>query len=72
MAVEQITMSRKGAHHAALRRKSVKVFEGAMNVLMMRAPSDMGGATALEVGLGETGGSGATAIVPPYGDSTAF
>jgi hypothetical protein len=71
MAVEQITISRKGAHHAALRRKSVKVFEGAMNVLMMRAPSDMGGATAVELGLGEMGGSGATAILPP-GDSTEF
>src|SRR5690348_10009558 len=29
-----------GPHHAALRRRSVKVFDGAMTVLTIRAPSD--------------------------------
>src|SRR6267143_5531694 len=53
-ATETTTISRNGAHQAALRRRSVKVFDGAMNVLMMRAPSESG--AGWETGdLGKTG-----------------
>src|ERR1700694_4029390 len=53
-ATETTTISRNGAHQAALRRRSVKVFDGAMNVLMMRAPSES--AAGWETGdLGKTG-----------------
>src|SRR5579862_3406505 len=48
-----------GPHHAALRRRSVNVFDGAMNVLIIRAPSDIGGTAGggveIPVGVGETG-----------------
>src|SRR5882762_8791986 len=54
-------MSRNGAHHAAFRRRSVKVFEGATKVLMMRAPSESGADSGVEAGA-EIGGSGAAAI----------
>src|ERR1700734_969266 len=53
-------MSRNGAHHAALRRRSVKVFEGAMKVSMMRAPWDSGAGTDAD-----TGESGAVAMFLP-------
>jgi hypothetical protein len=56
-----------GPHQLAFRRKSVKVFEGAMNVLTLRAPSESGAASGVfadEV----RGGSGAAAIlIPPAG-----
>src|ERR1022692_2666971 len=64
-----IESSRNGAHQLALRRKSVKVFEGAMKVLTMRAPSDRGAASGagtgacMGAGMGAgMGGSGAAAI----------
>src|SRR5215469_18296036 len=54
----------QGPHQAALRRRSLKVFDGAMNVLRMRAPSDSGGTVGVEEE--ETGGSGATAITASF------
>src|SRR5271169_5470814 len=55
-----------GAHQLALRRKSVKVFEGAMNVLTMRAPSESGAGSG--VGAGVAGRTGAAAMNPPDED----
>src|SRR5260370_15111985 len=53
-APETTAISTNGAHQAALRRRSVKVFDEAMNVLMMRAPSESG--AGWEAGyLGKTG-----------------
>src|ERR1700733_2677797 len=60
--VEITTISRNGANHAALRRRSVKVFEGAMKVLRMRAPSESGADSGAEME-GDTGESGAAAMV---------
>src|ERR1700724_3360243 len=61
-ATETTTISRNGAHQAALRRRSVKVFDGAMKVLMMRAPSES--AAGWKVGdLGKTGA--AVMMCPP-------
>src|SRR5260370_9047983 len=57
-ARETITISRNGAHQAALRRRSEKAFDGAMNVLMMRAPSESGAG----VEAGDLGKTGAAAI----------
>src|ERR1700674_1004540 len=57
-ATETTTISRNGAHQAALRRRSVKVFDGAMNVLRMRAPSESGAGWEA----GELGKTGAAAI----------
>jgi hypothetical protein len=59
-ATEKTEIKSQGAHHIALRRRSVKVFDGAMNVLIMRAPSESGAASA--AGEGATGGSGAAAM----------
>src|SRR5579864_916233 len=59
-ATEKIEIKSQGAHHMALRRKSVNVFEGAMNVLMMREPSDSGAASG--AGDDATGGRGAAAM----------
>src|ERR1700724_3343907 len=61
-ATETTTISRNGAHQAALRRRSVKVFDGAMNVLMMRAPSEGGAGCAAGVETGDSGKTGAAAI----------
>ena len=52
----------QGPHQAALRRRSVNVFDGAMKVLRMRAASDIGGVVT-GVGLVETGGTGEAAIL---------
>src|SRR5579864_9150329 len=58
---ETTIISRNGAHQLALRRRSVNVFDGAIKVSTMRAPSESGaGAGTREE---ETGGSGATAII---------
>src|SRR5467141_1114286 len=66
--VEITTIRRNGAHQAALRRRSVKVFEGAMKVLRMRAPSESG--AGCEVGLGTaTGVTGAAAMMPSCEES---
>jgi len=59
-ASEKTEIRSHGAHHAALRLKSVKVFEGAIYVLMMRAPSDIGGTGG--TGAGITGGVGTAAM----------
>src|ERR1700690_4105543 len=56
-----------GAHQLALRRRSVKVFVGAMNVSMMRAPWESGAGSGAGTDA-DTGGSGAAAIFrPPVG-----
>src|ERR1700724_1961269 len=55
---ETTTISRNGAHQAALRRRSVKVLDGAMNALMMRAPSESGAGWET----GDLGKTGAVAI----------
>jgi hypothetical protein len=51
----------QGPHQLALRRRSVNVFDGAINVLTMRAPSDSGAGA----GDGETGRTGAAARFYP-------
>src|SRR5260370_7535280 len=61
-ATETITISRNGAHQAALRRRSVKVFDGAMNVLMMRAISESAAGWEVGVEAGDLGKTGAAAI----------
>jgi hypothetical protein len=68
--VEITAMSKNGAHHAALRLRSVKVFDGAMKVLTMRAPSDRGAAsgTAADV----TGGVGTAAMSASWQRSKEF
>src|ERR1700730_18680758 len=53
-----------GPHQFALRRRSVKVFEGAMKVLTMRAPSESGADSGVAAG-GDIGGSGAAAMFWP-------
>ena len=58
-AVETTTISKNGAHQAALRRKSVKVLVGAMKVFIMRAPWDSGGVDGAGLGVGEPGVTGA-------------
>jgi hypothetical protein len=60
-----MTINRNGAHQAALRRKSVKVFDGAMKVSMMRAVWESGVDPEDEAGA-ETGGSGAVAMNTSY------
>src|ERR1700730_17678467 len=57
-ATETTTISRNGAHQAPLRRRSVKVLDGAMNVLMMRAPSESGAGWEK----GDVGKTGAVAM----------
>src|SRR5262245_30659251 len=47
--------NKNGAHHCALRRKSVNVLLGAINVFTMRAPSDNGAAASGAGGGGATG-----------------
>src|SRR5579864_3066633 len=59
-ATEKIEIKSHGAHHMALRRKSVNVFEGAINVLTMREPSDSGAASG--AGDDATGGRGAAVM----------
>jgi hypothetical protein len=54
-------ISSHGAHQFALRRRSVKVFEGAMYVLTMRAPSESGAGSGAGVVEG-MGGSGSAAV----------
>jgi hypothetical protein len=49
-----------GAHQLALRRKSVNVFDGAMNVSIIRAPWESGAVSG--VGTGDSGRTGAAAI----------
>src|SRR5579863_9537205 len=62
-AMEQIAMSSHGPHQLALRRRSVKVLEGAIKVFTMRAPSESFGASTTGVGVGdEVGRTGAVAI----------
>jgi len=56
-ATETIEMMIHGAHQLALRRKSANVLDGAMNVFMMRAPSESGGASG--IGAEEVGRTGA-------------
>jgi hypothetical protein len=56
-----MTMSKNGAHQLAVRRRSVKVFEGAMNVLTMRAPSESRAGSVIGTG-GAKGGSGEAAM----------
>src|SRR5882672_1496390 len=48
-------MRSHGPHQLALRRRSVKVFEGAMKVLMMRAPSESGAVSVAGTDAGESG-----------------
>src|SRR6267378_785442 len=62
---DAITISRNGAHQAALRRRSVKVFDGAMKALMMRAPSESEAGWEAGMGSGDLGKTGAAAIMPP-------
>src|SRR5580692_4130936 len=50
-----IEMRIQGAHQLELRLKSVKVLLGAMNVSMMRAPSESDGSSGWGVGIGVTG-----------------
>src|SRR5260370_8394230 len=57
-ATETIPIRRNGAQQAALRRRSEKAFDGAMNVLMMRAPSESGAGWEA----GDLGKTGAAAI----------
>jgi hypothetical protein len=68
--VEIIAMSKNGTHHAALRLRSVKVLEGAMNVLMMRAPSDRGATCG--AGADVTGGVGTAAMSASWQRSKEF
>jgi hypothetical protein len=61
---ETMEINSHGPHQLAFVRKSVKVFEGAMKVLMMRAPSES------EDGPGagtdtDKGGSGSAAMSKP-------
>jgi hypothetical protein len=58
---EKIDISSQGAHQLALRRKSVKVFEGAIKVFTMRAPSEREAASGGGTGA-DTGDSGAAAM----------
>src|SRR5579864_4013870 len=60
-AVETITINRKGAHQAALRRRSVNVLDGAINVLMILAPCERG--SACGVGVGDVGVAGAETMI---------
>ena len=63
-------ISSHGPHQLALRRRSVKVFEGAMKVSTMRAPSE---SEAESVGdAGGTGRTGAAAIGSSWEDSTGI
>jgi hypothetical protein len=71
-AIEKIEIRSHGAHHFALRRRSVNVFEGAMKVLMIRAPSDIGGSTGAGIEVGATGGSGVAAINASCEESQEF
>src|ERR1700676_1460254 len=59
---EKIEISSHGPHQLALRRRSVKVFEGAIKVLTMRAPSKSG---AESIGDAGTGRTGAAVMMPP-------
>src|SRR5579872_3478138 len=61
-AIEKMEIKIHGPHQAALRRRSVKVFDGAMKVLTMRDASDIGGATGDGTGADATGGIGALAM----------
>jgi hypothetical protein len=59
-------ISSHGPHHDALRLRSVNVFEGAMKVMTMRAPSESEAGSRAGVGVGVgvgKGGSGAAAMV---------
>src|ERR1700688_917293 len=58
---EKTEISSQGAHQLALRRKSVKVLLGAINVSTMRAPSERGGDSGSTMATG-LGGIGAAAM----------
>src|ERR1700722_9531605 len=58
---ETMAKIKNGAHHAALRRRSVKVLEGAIKVSMIRTPSESGAGPGAGVGT-DIGGSGAAAM----------
>ena len=58
--MEKMEINSHGAHQLALRRRSVKVFEGAIKVSTMRAPWESGAGSG--GGAGDTGRTGAAAI----------
>ena len=64
-------ISSHGPHQLAFRRRSVKVFEGAMKVLIMRAPSESGADPGAGKGA-DTGGTGAAAIFGLLLDAKEF
>src|ERR1035441_4664045 len=61
-ATQTTASSKKGATqaHAPALRRSVKVFDGAMKVLTMRAPAESGADSG--VGTGDAGRTGAAAM----------
>jgi hypothetical protein len=67
----KMEISSHGPHQLALRRRSVKVFEGAMKVLTMRAPSESRAASGAGAGV-DAGGSGAAAMFGLLLDAKEF
>jgi hypothetical protein len=69
-SIEKMEIKSHGPHQLALRRKSVKVFEGATKVFAIRAPSESGADRG--VGAGEAGRTGAVVMRTSYDDSREF
>src|SRR5579871_5117936 len=68
--IETSEIKIQGAHQLALRRMSVKVFDGAMKVSIIRAPCDSG--ADADSGVGETAETGSIAMCSSLKDARAF